>query len=641
MIAVSVKDLRKSYGVDEIFKNVSFTIEIGEKVAVVGQNGAGKTTLFNIIAGLDGKDSGEIIIPKDIKIAYMQQNVNIVSDKNIYDYVLEVFSYQIELEKEIEKLHEEIGAAKDEKKLETLYDIYAKKTEEFSENNGYAYSSLVKGALIGLGFSEADMDKTVDMLSGGEKSRLLLAKMLLSDSDLLLLDEPTNHLDMDSVVWLENYLSQQKKTVLVISHDRFFLDNLTTKTIDMENKTAEVFNFPYSKYVQKKQELYLKKLKDYLSDKQEIQRQKEIIEKLRSFGREKQIKRARSREKLLEKLPEPEKPTNSKTIKNIFFTSKIKSGNDVLKAENISKAFDEKQLFRNGNFAIYRGEKVALIGANGSGKTTLFNIIMEKERLDSGSISIGANVHIEYFSQEREDLNLKNTVFQEIQDAYPYLNNTMIRNYLAAFLFTGDDVFKEISLLSGGEKSRISLLKIMLSDANFILMDEPTNHLDIMSREVLENAIISSDMTVFVISHDRYFLNKVPDKILALENGDINEYHGNFTYMTEKKRAIAEIKEYGEIKEEETRTQREIRKKKTKEEKQKISSLKKEEKNITSKIEQTEEAIKTLDKKLCEEEVYTNPELTKQIVYEKKDLEESLQRLYADWEEINMLLEEI
>lgn len=643
MIAIAAKDLSKSYGVDIIFKDVSFTIEEKEKVGIVGPNGTGKSTLFSILTGKLPADSGEYFTMKDSKIAHMEQNVNIMSEKNILEFTLEVFEKQIKLEKIIDQLHEKIAETAEDADLNSKYlKEYSEKIEEFENINGYSYMSLAKGTLIGLGFKEDDFKKKVSVLSGGEKSRLLLAKMLLSESDIMLLDEPTNHLDMNSINWLENYLSNQDKTVIVISHDRFFLDALTTKTIDMEGGTSTVYNLPYSEFIVKKEEDYEQKLKEYAENQAEIKRQQDIIDKLRAYGREKHIKRARSREKALQKMEKKDKPVKAREAKEILFTAKVKSGRDVLAVRDLSKSYPNKPLFSGINFDIYRGEKIALLGANGTGKTTIFDILLGKNNQDSGDVKFGTNVHTEYFSQEREDLNMENSVFEEISDTYPSLNNTQIRTYLAAFLFTGDEVFKEIKTLSGGEKSRVSLLKMMLSNSNFILLDEPTNHLDIMSKEVLENALISSDLTVLVISHDRYFLDKVPDRILELENGNITEYLGGYSDMLEKKSELAERQLPSEtFPKEETKTQKAERRKKEKEQLKQIKDLKNKEKEITDKITQIEIMIEGFDEELCKEQVYTDPEKTKEIVYKKNDAQKQLDELLEKWEEINEHIEEM
>jgi len=642
MVSLSVSNLKKTYGVDVIFDNVSFTINEREKVGIVGKNGAGKTTLFNIISDIEKADSGDIFISKDSSIGYMSQNVNISSEKTVIEEVLTVFEDLINLEKEIRDIEHQISLYHDdEKKSEELLKIYSRKTEYFAENDGYSYNSLARGVLIGLGFSQEDLDKEVNLLSGGEKSRLLLAKILLKKPNILLLDEPTNHLDMDSINWLETFLKNYNGTVLIISHDRYFLNTLTVKTIDMSRKTAKIYNCSYENYVMEKEKDEELEMKNYELNRAEIKRQKEIIEKLKAFGREKQVKRARSREKALDKIQVIDRPVKEKLKSDIMFESSVKSGKDVMHVENISKSFDERKLFENVSMDVYRSEKIAIIGANGAGKTTFFNILLGIESADEGIVSYGTNVNKEYFNQERTDLNMENTIINEIWDSYPDLKEVQIRNYLAGFLFTGDDVFKKIGDLSGGEKSRVSLLKLMLSKANLLFMDEPTNHLDIASKEILEDAICAYDGTVFVISHDRYFLNKVPDRIFELKDGKFTEYLGNYDYMNEKKDEIAEYNSFLKSQEESpTKTQIKSQKKKDKEQEKERRKLKNEEKKLLDEIHQIEERITYIDMELCKEEVYTNPQSIKDYNMEKLELQSKIDSLYEKWEILSLLIEE-
>ena len=642
MVSLSVNNLKKTYGVDVIFDNVSFTINEREKVGIVGKNGAGKTTLFNIIADIEKADSGDIFIAKDSNVGYMSQNVNISSDKTVIEEVLTVFEDLINLENEIREIEHQISLYHDDvQKSEELLKIYSRKTEYFAENDGYSYNSLARGVLIGLGFSSEDLNKDVNLLSGGEKSRLLLAKILLKKPNILLLDEPTNHLDMDSISWLETFLKNYNGTVLIISHDRYFLNTLTVKTIDMSRKTAKMYNFSYENYVIEKEKDEELEMKNYELNKAEIKRQKEIIEQLKAFGREKQVKRARSREKALDKMEVIDRPIKEKLKSNIMFESSVKSGKDVIQVENISKSFGERKLFENVSMDIYRSEKIAIIGANGAGKTTFFNILLGLETPDSGSVRYGTNVNKEYFNQERTDLNMENNVISEVWNSYPNLKEVQVRNYLAGFLFTGDEVFKKIDDLSGGEKSRISLLKLMLSKANLLFMDEPTNHLDIASKEILEDAICAYDGTVFVISHDRYFLNKVPDRIFELKDGKFTEYLGNYDYMMEKK---AEIEDYNNfLKSQEnspTKTQIKTQKRKDKELEKERKKLKNDEKKLLDEIHQLEEKIVHIDKELCKEEVYTDAQKMKDYSREKIEIQDKIEDLYEKWEVLSIMLEE-
>ncbi len=642
MVSLSVNNLKKTYGVDVIFDNVSFTINEREKVGIVGKNGAGKTTLFNIIADIEKADSGNIFIAKDSNVGYMSQNVNISSEKTVIEEVLTVFEDLINLENEIREIEHQISLYHDDvQKSEELLKIYSRKTEYFAENDGYSYNSLARGVLIGLGFSSEDLNKDVNLLSGGEKSRLLLAKILLKKPNILLLDEPTNHLDMDSISWLETFLKNYNGTVLIISHDRYFLNTLTVKTIDMSRKTAKMYNFSYENYVIEKEKDEELEMKNYELNKAEIKRQKEIIEQLKAFGREKQVKRARSREKALDKMEVIDRPVKEKLKSNIMFESSVKSGKDVIQVENISKSFGERKLFENVSMDIYRSEKIAIIGANGAGKTTFFNILLGLETPDSGSVSYGTNVNKEYFNQERTDLNMENNVISEVWNSYPNLKEVQVRNYLAGFLFTGDEVFKKIDDLSGGEKSRISLLKLMLSKANLLFMDEPTNHLDIASKEILEDAICAYDGTVFVISHDRYFLNKVPDRIFELKDGKFTEYLGNYDYMMEKK---AEIEDYNNfLKSQEdspTKTQIKTQKRKDKELEKERKKLKNDEKKLLDEIHRLEEKIVHIDKELCKEEVYTDAQKMKDYSREKIEIQDKIEDLYEKWEVLSIMLEE-
>ena len=642
MVSLSVNNLKKTYGVDVIFDNVSFTVNEREKVGIVGKNGAGKTTLFNIIADIEKADSGDIFIAKDSNVGYMSQNVNISSEKTVIEEVLTVFEDLINLENEIREIEHQISLYHDDvQKSEELLKIYSRKTEYFAENDGYSYNSLARGVLIGLGFSSEELNKDVNLLSGGEKSRLLLAKILLKKPNILLLDEPTNHLDMDSISWLETFLKNYNGTVLIISHDRYFLNTLTVKTIDMSRKTAKMYNFSYENYVIEKEKDEELEMKNYELNKAEIKRQKEIIEQLKAFGREKQVKRARSREKALDKMEVIDRPVKEKLKSNIMFESVVKSGKDVIQVENISKSFGERKLFENVSMDIYRSEKIAIIGANGAGKTTFFNILLGLETPDSGSVSYGTNVNKEYFNQERTDLNMENNVISEVWNSYPNLKEVQVRNYLAGFLFTGDEVFKKIDDLSGGEKSRISLLKLMLSKANLLFMDEPTNHLDIASKEILEDAICAYDGTVFVISHDRYFLNKVPDRIFELKDGKFTEYLGNYDYMMEKK---AEIEDYNNfLKSQEnspTKTQIKTQKRKDKELEKERKKLKNDEKKLLDEIHRLEEKIVHIDKELCKEEVYTDAQKMKDYSREKIEIQDKIEDLYEKWEVLSIMLEE-
>lgn len=641
MITLALNNISKSYGIDTIIEQVTFSLNEYEKVGLVGINGAGKSTLFKIISGELQQDTGTVFLSKDTSVGYLEQNVSIDSDNTLYEEVLDVFHDVMLLERELRSLERRIAEhSEDETALESLMKTYALKSEEFSRINGYAYHSEAKGILIGLGFREEEMNKKVNTLSGGEMTRLMLSKLLLKKPNLLLLDEPTNHLDMNSVQWLEVYLKMYKGNVIVISHDRYFLDQLIGRTLELRNKTLYVYNGNYSYYLAKKdleEELAIKSYKD---NQAELKRQQEIIRQLKAFGREKQVKRARSREKLLSKMDKVEKPQILQQQARISFSPSVQSGYEILHAYDLEKSYGNRHLFSKIRLDIYRGEKVALIGPNGSGKTTLFRILLGKETQDEGEITYGTNVQPAYFDQTRSDLTASNTVMEEVWQSYPHLKETQLRNMLAAFLFTGDDVFKLISDLSGGEKSRISLLKLMLSTSNFLFLDEPTNHLDIQSKEVLENALTAYEGTLFFISHDRYFLNKVADRILVLTENGVEEYLGNYDYYQEK---LAEQREALNIlhpPESINKTQIKQQKKKEKEKEKERKAIKKKISAIEECISSLEEKIEQLDHELCKEEVYTSQNESVRVQREKEETNKKLQEAMTDWEQLLLELEE-
>lgn len=642
MIALAMNNIKKTFGIDTILENISFSINEGERIGLVGSNGAGKTTLFKIITGELDYDNGEIYFGKDLTIGYLAQNTEIATTNTLLEEVLTVFEGVMILEKEIRILEHDIsdaGAKEDFALLDRLMKQYSSKTEEFTKINGYAYNSEAKGILIGLGFKEEDFSKEVRMLSGGEKTRLMLGKLLLKKPDILLLDEPTNHLDTDSVQWLENFLKQYRGTIFVISHDRYFLDELTNKTYELFSRELKIYNGNYSFYV--KQRLVDEEiaLKTYEENQSQIKRQQEVIDKLKAFGREKQVKRARSREKLLDKMEKVEKPNYLKKKAKITFNTKIKSGKDVMKIRGVSKSYGERTLFSEVNLDIYREEKIALIGPNGAGKSTLFNILLGEDKNFEGEITFGTNVRPVYFDQDRDDLNHEVNILDEVWSTYPHIKEADLRSMLGAFLFFGDDVFKLVGTLSGGEKARISLLKLMLSDSNFLFLDEPTNHLDIESKEVLEDALCAYEGTVFVISHDRYFLNKVPDKILVLENQEIKEYFGNYDYYMEKKAMEKAAKEFeNQTEDSSTKTQLKVQRKKDKEKEKEERKLKKQLTDTENRIHAIEQEITDLDHELCKEEVYSNPEKSMEITDLKTALNNELGDLLELWEK---LLEEV
>ena len=534
---LSCNNITKTFGTDTILSDCSFHIEEREKAAIVGPNGAGKSTLLKIIMGRLPADDGTVTISKDKTLGYLAQHQNLSSDGTIYDELLSVKKDIIALEEKIRETEQQMKNATGEQ-LDTLLDLYTKMNHQFELENGYAYQSEIVGVLKGLGFTEDDFSLPVSTLSGGQKTRVALGKLLLSRPDIILLDEPTNHLDMESIRWLENYLLGYNGSVIIVAHDRYFLDRIVTKIIEIENTHVTVFSGNYTAYADKKKILRNMQLKEYLNQQREIKHQQEVITKLKQFNREKSIKRAESREKMLDKMDVLEKPTEVRSDMRIRLEPRITSGNDVLTVEHLSKAFPGQTLFQDLNFEIKRGERVAIIGNNGTGKTTILKILNEVIRPDAGSFTLGSRVQIGYYDQEHQVLHMEKTIFQEISDAYPYLTNTEIRNVLAAFLFTNDDVFQPIHTLSGGERGRISLAKLMLSNANFLILDEPTNHLDIVSKEILENALKDYTGTVLYVSHDRYFINQTATRILELTGQTLVNYIGNYDYYLEKKEEL-------------------------------------------------------------------------------------------------------
>ncbi|MDE5931654.1 MAG: ATP-binding cassette domain-containing protein, partial [Lachnospiraceae bacterium] len=535
---LSVNHIHKSFQEVPVLRDVSFHIEEYDKAAIVGINGAGKTTLLRIIMGELSADEGIVTLSKDRTVGYLSQHQAVSSENTIYDELLSVRQSIIELEQRMRSVELEMKNASEDK-LSKLMEHYANLTHAFESANGYAYRSELTGVLKGLGFEENEFSKPIETLSGGQKTRVALGKLLLQKPDLIILDEPTNHLDMSSIAWLETYLLNYKGAVIIVSHDRYFLDRIAGKVIELDNTKATVFTGNYSAYASKKEMLRLAEYNAYMNQQREIKHQEAVIEKLRSFNREKSIKRAESREKMLNKIDVLEKPVEIRSDMKLHLEPRILSGNDVLRVEDISKSFGSLNLFTQLSFEIKRGEHVAIIGDNGTGKTTILKIINELLSPDGGQLRLGTNVEIGYYDQEHHVLHAEKTLFEEISDDYPYLNNTEIRNTLAAFLFTGDDVFKKISSLSGGERGRLSLAKLMLSESNFLILDEPTNHLDIMSKEILESALNAYTGTVLYVSHDRYFINKTASRILELSNQTLTEYMGNYEYYLEKKAQAA------------------------------------------------------------------------------------------------------
>lgn len=636
---LACNNIGKSFGSTKVLENVTFQINKNEKIAVVGMNGAGKSTLFKIIVGDLSADQGLVTLSKACVLGYLSQHEAVTSDNTVYDEMLSVKADIIKLEEDIRQLEIDIKSASG-RQLEQMLETYSRLTSKFDSENGYAYKSEVVGVLKGLGFEEENFDNLVETLSGGEKARIALGKLLLSNPDILLLDEPTNHLDLETISWLESFLSNYKGAVLTIAHDRYFLDKFVTRVIEIENNKSSVFEGDYSTYSVKKAKQHETMIKHYINQQKELKRQEEVIKKLRSFNREKSVKRARSREKLLAKVDTIDKPYEFDSSMAIQFKPQISSGNDVLSVTDLSKSYDGLNLFTNINFEIKRGEHLAIIGNNGTGKSTILKIINKIAQADEGSIKIGENVHIGYFDQEQQSLNLEKNIFDEIQDKYPYLNNTSVRNILASFLFTNDDVFKQIKDLSGGERGRVALAKLMLSEANFLIMDEPTNHLDIASKEVLEKAINQYSGTVLYVSHDRYFINKTAHRILELTNNTVINYLGNYDYYVEKKEEFKDIYLSDDINNKDSSNEisnlssGKLDWHRQKEEQAQRRKLLNEYKDTEKKITKLEKSLEEIDKLLLLEDIYTNVEKLVELQNEKKEIDANLKILLDRWEEL-------
>ena len=637
MIILSCKDICKSYGIRDVLKNITFSINEGDKVGIIGANGEGKSTLFKIITKELSQDSGEVFIDKNKTLGYLSQNLALNSEKNIYEEALSVFDELLNIESKLSSLEIKMSEPYDEKKAsyhEKLIKDYTTLQDLYSHKGGYVYKGEISRVLKGLGFTENDFYKSINTLSGGQKTRVALCKLLLRKPDIILLDEPTNHLDLEAISWLEDYMKNYKGTVLVISHDRFFLDSVTNNTFEVIGGKVECYNVPYTKFIDLRKKNYEAKLKAYNLQQAEIKRQEAIIEKFRSFNREKSIRAAESREKVLEKMDKIEAPTHAKEASKIKFEASVKSGYDVLHIENMAKSYGDKSLFSNLNLDLKRGEKVALIGENGRGKTTLFKIIIDKVEADKGVKVLGTNVNVGYYDQEQSDLNLDKTIIDEVWDDFPNLTTSKLRSYLASFLFTGDDVFKVINTLSGGEKCRINLLKLILSKSNLLLLDEPTNHLDIISREALEDAILEYDGTLMVISHDRYFLNKVISRILELKEDGVSEYLGNYSYYQEKKLNPSRFESYEELANGKTKTQLKDEKKKKREAEKEAKAIQLKIKNLEKTISEKEDELNNLQEQLCLESIYSNPSESQRVNNEIKSLEQLIANLYDEWESL-------
>lgn len=633
---LSCQNINKAFGTDEILKNVSFTINDREKAAIVGINGAGKSTLLKIIVGEQSKDDGEVILAKGKTLGYLAQHQDLSSDKTIYEEVLEIKADIILLEEKLRKMEADMKH-KDGEDLKAMLEAYNKANHEFELKNGYAYKSEITGILKGLGFSEEEFDKPVAALSGGQKTRVSLGKLLVSKPDIILLDEPTNHLDMESIAWLETFLLNYSGAVIIVAHDRYFLDKVVSKIVELDNGVASVYTGNYTAYADKRAMVREAQLKAYLNQQQEIKHQEEVIAKLKSFNREKSVKRAESREKMLDKIERIDKPSEVNDKMNIKLEPQIVSGNDVLTVEDLSKSYPPNTLFDNISFDIKRGERVALIGNNGTGKTTILKIINGIVKADKGEIKLGSKVKIGYYDQEHNVLHSDKTLFDEISDEYPTLTNTQIRNVLAAFLFTNDDVFKRICDLSGGEKGRVSLAKLMLSEANLLILDEPTNHLDITSKEILENALNQYTGTVLFVSHDRYFINKAATRILDLTNQSLVNYIGNYDYYLEKRDELTKIYAgFEETDEAKGQSESAVKTdwKQQKEEQARKRKRENELKKTEERIHELEARNAEIDELIVQPDICTNVPKLLELNNEKTQIDEELLELYDKWEEL-------
>ena len=639
---LSCQNISKAFVENQVLKNVSFHIEDHEKAAIVGINGAGKTTLLRIIVGEMTPDDGQVVLARDKTLGYLAQNSTVDTSHTIYEELLSVKADLLRLEEKIRECENNMKHAEGDA-LEDLMKQYTSLTHAFETGGGYLYRSELVGVLKGLGFTEDEFSKPVATLSGGQKTRVALGRLLLQNPDLIILDEPTNHLDMTSIAWLETYLLNYKGAVLIVSHDRYFLDRIAGKVIEIDQSKATTFMGNYSDYAVKKEQLRVAAWNAYMNQQRDIKHQEEVIEKLKSFNREKSIKRAESREKMLDKIEVIEKPSEVRTDMKLTLTPRILSGNDVLTVEHLSKSFDSHKLFTDVNFEIKRGEHVAIIGDNGSGKTTLLKILNGLVPADQGTFRLGSNVEIGYYDQEHHVLHSEKTLFEEISDDYPYLNNTQIRNVLAAFLFTGEDVFKRISDLSGGERGRVSLAKLVLSNANFLILDEPTNHLDIMSKEILEDALNGYEGTILYVSHDRYFINRTAHRILDLTEGQFVNYVGNYDYYLEKhdtvmaatltsapQSADADNADAAKTVESEVKLDWKAQKEEQARLRKKENDLKKCEEQIA----RLEARVSEIDTEMSDPAIGTQVAKLQELSKEQAACQEQLEKLYEQWEEL-------
>ena len=640
---LACQNITKSYAENVVLKNVNFHIEKNDKCGIVGINGAGKTTLLRVILGEEEADSGNVVVSRDVRMGYLSQTQDTELDNTIYGAMQEAKKYILEMEERLRQLEKEMEG-KTEQELAPILEAYNRLSTAYDRENGYAYESEITGVIAGLGFTEADYDRPIESLSGGQKMRVALGRLLLSHPDIIILDEPTNHLDMKSISWLESFLASYPGAVIVVSHDRYFIDKVTNKIIEIDQGVSEVYNGSYSYYSQEKAKRRQAALNAYYKQQAEIQHEQAVITKLKQFNREKSIKRAESREKKLDKIEVLDKPTEVRTDMRLRLEPNTESGEDVLLVEELAKSYGENQLFEHLGMDIKRGERVALIGGNGTGKTTILKLIARLLPKDAGNVTLGSRVRIGYFDQEHHDLNPNKTIFDEMSDSFPDLNNTKIRNVLAAFLFTGEDVFKMVGDLSGGERGRLSLAKLMLSPANFLVLDEPTNHLDIPSKEILEDALSAYTGTVLYVSHDRYFINKTATRILELRSKVLTNYKGNYDYYEEKKEEafivqhpelVSGVTGSAEAKPDtgtksEGRMEYEAKKQSYAEQRKKENAIRR----VENSIEKNEQELSDIDAKLSDPANGTNMELLMELSSKKEEIEAALEALYAEWEEL-------
>ena len=639
-LVLSTANISKSFAGETLIEDADILINEGDKVALVGINGSGKTTFLKIVAGEMSPDSGIVTFAKNTSFAYLKQINNIDTDLTIEEELTTVIKPILDMEERFLKLQEEISKA-NEKELDALYAEYDRLQHALELNDAYMAKSKRTGILKGLGFIEEEFSRKVSTLSGGQKTRVYLAKILLTEPDIILLDEPTNHLDLSSIEWLESYLNNYKKAVLIVSHDRYFLDKIVTKVIDIDNKKVETYNGNYTEFIKKKKELKESAMRAYLNREAQIKRQEEVIEKLKSFNREKSVKRAESRQKALDRIERIDKPTEERSDMDLFFSQSIESGKDVLHIEGLSKSFDHRKLFENVNIDVKRGEHIAILGDNGTGKTTLLKILNNLTEPDSGYIRFGTNVSIAYYDQEHQVLDRNKTIFDEIHDEHPDMNNTEVRNVLASFLFTGDEVFKPISSLSGGERGRVSLAKIMLSTANLIILDEPTNHLDITSKEILENAIREFEGTVIYVSHDRYFINQTATRILYLKDNKFYNYIGNYDYYLEKKSDVESSFIYATEEDDTAKSDdnsesdTKLNWKSAKEDRAKLKKRQNAIKRCEDKISILEKDLSDIEEEFLKEENQSDAVKLHALQLKKEEIEPELEELYSLWEELS------